>query len=257
MIYGFIGTGTITEAMIDGLMGSALSATSSVIVSPRSCSISARLAARYEKVAVAQSNQQVVDTCDVLILAVRWQVAEEVLRPLVIPAGISIISVIAATDHEAVGHWTGVSVERIVRAIPLPFVAQREGVTAIYPRNQLASELFSALGTAVCCDTKAEFDQLAVASALMGTYFGMLDQVATWMEDQGMPPSTAHSYLKSLFASLANFAHESKDAQFSSLQKDFSTKSGLNEQVYRDFDEQGGNRALISALNNVLARIQR
>ncbi|MDH0705385.1 pyrroline-5-carboxylate reductase [Pseudomonas sp. GD03862] len=256
MIYGFIGTGTITEAMIHGLMASALSACSSVIVSPRNELVSSRLCAQYQQVTVGRSNQQVADSCDILVLAIRWQVAEEVLRDLVIPANTRIISVIAATDHQALGRWADVPVERIVRAIPLPFVAQCEGVTAIYPRDPVVSEFFDALGTAVCCDSKAEFDQLAVASALMGTYFGILDQVASWLQAKGMPKAKAQGYLKPLFASLGNFTHESEGVDFAGLRSDFSTKGGLNEQVFLDFDNGGGSRALLAALDNVLIKIQ-
>ncbi|MFW3895097.1 pyrroline-5-carboxylate reductase [Pseudomonas bharatica] len=256
VVYGFIGTGTIAEAIIDGLMASALGATSSVIVSPRNEQVSSRLRARYPKVTVAQSNQQVVDGCEILVLAVRWQVAHEVLREVLIPANTTVISVIAATDHDALARWTGVRVERIVRAIPLPFVAQREGVTAIYPRDQAASELFDAMGTAVCCDSKAEFDQLAVASALMGTYFGVLELVASWLEAKGMSSAKAQSYLKPLFASLGNFARESAGVGFTGLRGEFSTKGGLNEQVFRDFENQGGGAALLAALDNVLNKIE-
>ena len=256
MIYGFIGTGTITEAMIHGLMASPLSACSSVIVSPRSERVASRLSARYQQVTVGQSNQQVADSCDILVLGIRWQVAEEVLRNLVIPANTKIISVIAATDHETLARWANVPAERIIRAIPLPFVAQREGVTAIYPADPLVSELFDALGTAVCCDSKAEFDQLAVASALMGAYFGILDQVAGWLEGKGMPSAKAQGYLKPLFASLGNCAREAEGVDFAGLRSDFSTKGGLNEQVLRDFESGGGSRALLAALESVLVKIQ-
>lgn len=255
MVYGFIGTGTIVEAMIDGMMASELTS-AQFVVSPRNELVSSRLACRYESVTVAKSNQAVVDVCDVLVLAVRWQVAEQVLTALEIPCDMKIISVIAATDHQSLSNWTGVSATQITRAIPLPFVADRDGATAIYPADAATSELFGALGTAVCCESKKEFDLLAAASSLMGTYFGILDQVNGWMVAKGMPASKAQSYIKPLLASLANHALKSEASDFSELRKAFSTPGGLNQQVFSEFDGQGGNRILLSALDQVLAKIQ-
>ncbi|MCY1745212.1 hypothetical protein OVA00_33455 [Ensifer sp. SL37] len=48
---------------------------------------------------------------------------------------------------------------------------------------------------------------------------------------------------------------QGKDVDFVKLSREFATKSGPNEQVFRDFDERGGTQALTRALDRVFERI--
>lgn len=256
MIYGFIGTGTITEAIVTGMMASRLDV-AKIVVSPRNAEVAARLAARFTKVDIAPGNQAVADAADVLFLAVRPQIAETVLNEISIPPGRKIISLIAATDHDALAAWIGPQARTLVRAIPLPFVADRDGVTAIFPPDDEARAVFDALGTAVACETRDEFDLLAAASALMGTYFGILERTTEWLVGKGMDETKARSYLAPLFGSLAHVAAHAREASFTTLRQEFSTRGGLNEQVFSDFDRKGGSRALTDALSRVLERIRK
>jgi pyrroline-5-carboxylate reductase len=252
MTYGFIGTGTITEAIVLGMMKSPL-AGKPIILSPRSHAIARALAERFPNVTVAESNQQVVDRAEVLVLAVRPQVAREVLTALTIPPSKKLISLIAATSHATLAAWTGHEASRIVRAIPLPFVAEREGVTAVFPADARAEELFNAVGSAAVCGTQEQFDLFAVTSALMGSYFGLLERLSDWLGANGMDAPQARQVLTPLFGSLAKVAQAS-GASFAELRGAYSTKGGLNEQVFADFDRLGGSRALFEALDRVLAR---
>jgi pyrroline-5-carboxylate reductase len=254
MKIGFVGTGTITEAMVKGMLGSSLDV-SRIIVSPRNGEIAARLAASSPLVAIGTDNQAVVDAADILFLAIRPQIAEEVIKSLRFRAGQCVVSVIAATDRAKLEDWIDAPVE-ITQAIPLPFVAERAGVTAIFPENDRVAAIFSALGSAVACETRAEYDLLAAASALMATYFGILDRTTGWLADRGMPEEKARAYLAPLFLSLAQTAVTHGETPLTDLKQEFSTKGGLNEQVFEDFDHKGGSGALIAALDRVLARIK-
>jgi pyrroline-5-carboxylate reductase len=255
MKFGFVGTGAITEAMVTGIAGSALNV-SGIVVSPRGAEIAARLAARFPSVRVAPDNQAVVDAADVLFLAIRPQVAEDVVKALRFRPDQAVVSLIAATGHAALESWIDQPVE-LVRAIPLPFVAEREGVTAIYPPNPRVAAIFSALGSAVECATRQEYDLLGATSALMGTYFGILDKTSNWLADNGIAASKARTYLVPLFASLSQAAVKSEPLSFDHVRREFSTRGGLNEQLFEDFDREGGTKALTDALDRVLDRIKR
>ncbi|MFO1201503.1 MAG: pyrroline-5-carboxylate reductase [Tabrizicola sp.] len=244
---GFIGTGTIAAAMVEGLGGNAL-------LSPRGAAMAADLAARFPGVSIAVSNQAVVDDSDLVVLAVRPQVAEEVVRPLRFRAGQKVLSLVAATQIETIRGWIGTDLP-VIRAIPLPFVAKRRGVTPIFPADPDVADLFNRLGQAVDCRTLGEFDLFAVGSALMGSYFGILETAQTWMEAQGLPAPQARAYLAGLFANLGTVAEGSPQG-FGTLREEYSTKGGLNEQVFRVFAEAGGTAALGEALDQVLARVR-
>lgn len=251
---GFIGTGTITDAMVRGLLAKPAFA-SQITISPRNAEIAQRLAGEFAAVSIATDNQGVVDTSDMVILAVRPQIAEDVLRRLSFRNGQSVVSVIAATDRKALLEWIGKDVH-LVQSIPLPFVADREGVTAIFPPDAETAALFAALGTAVECETKEEYDVLAAASSLMSTVFGIMDTAVDWMEKRGLAKGKGRAYVAPLFASLSQTAVRSHHVPLGELSREFATKGGLNEQVLIDFQGGGGRDAITLALDRVLARIQ-
>lgn len=251
---GFIGTGAITDAMVRGLLAKPV-AVPHVMVSQRSADISAALAADFPQVLVSSDNQSIVDGCDTVVLAIRPQIAEEVIRPLTFRDGQKVISVIAATSRETLLDWIGADVA-LSQAVPLPFVARRKGVTAVYPPDAGTAAVFAVLGSAVECETKAEYDLLAAASALMASYFGIMHRTTEWLAENGLPEEKGRAYLAPLFASLSDSAlHAGTDVAFMELSREFATKGGLNEQVFQDFDSNGGTDALRLALDRVLKRI--
>ncbi|KWV56972.1 pyrroline-5-carboxylate reductase [Rhizobium altiplani] len=251
---GFIGTGAISDAMVRGLLTKP-AAVAHVTISPRNAEIAQKLAADFAEVSIAADNQAVIDASDLVVLAVRPQIAKEVLGGLTFRKDQSVLSVIAATDRQALLEWIGADVH-LVQAIPLPFVADREGVTAVFPPDPHVASLFSVLGTAVECETKEEYDLLAAASALMSTVMGIMDISATWLEQRGLAKGKGRAYIAPLFASLTQTALRSETVPLEELSSEFATKGGLNEQVLSDFQKNGGRDALISALDRVLARIK-
>src|SRR5699024_8599270 len=104
---GFIGVGEIASAMVEGLHSATESAASgdgySFFLSPRSTERSAHLAKTIEAAEVCDSNQDVVDRSELIVLAVLPQQAAAVLDELDIPADRTLISAVAglATDQLA------------------------------------------------------------------------------------------------------------------------------------------------------------
>ncbi|MEK1932223.1 MAG: pyrroline-5-carboxylate reductase [Pararhizobium sp.] len=254
MKIGFVGTGAITEAIVTGVLGSTLPV-SEIHLSPRSRDISASLAEKSAIVHVADDNQGVVDASDTVFLAIRPQIAEEVITGLRFRPGQRVISLVATLDLNTLKNWIRQDV-LLAQAIPLPFVAERQGVTAIFPPDADVASFFAALGTAVEAQTKSEYDLLAAASALMGTYFGILETSTRWLESKGLPYEQAKAYVAPLFASLSERAVKSQSRSFAHLQSEFSTRGGLNEQASGDFDRHGGSAALEKALDGLLKRIE-
>ena len=105
------------------------------------------------------------------------------------------------------------------------------------------------------CGTQAEFDLLAVGSALMGSYFGLLETAQGWLVAEGLPEVSARTYLAGLFGSLGAAA-EASPQPFAALREEYSTRGGLNEQMFRVFGEAGGTAALQTALTRVLERVR-
>lgn len=254
MTPGFIGTGIITEAIVTGALR-AHDAISKIIISPRNTGIAARLAQASPLVKIASDNQSVVDEADIVFLAIRPQIAEEVIRSLKFSDDQRIVSLVATIQIETLASWIDADVS-ITRAIPLPFVADLQGVTAIYPPSREVAAFFAPMGAVLEAQTLEEFDLFGVASALMGSYFGILETTARWFERHGMLYDSARAYLGPLFLSLSQAAVQEPEVPFMSLRSAFSTQGGLNEQMFEVFDRSGGTAALTQALDRVLARVR-
>ena len=254
MRIGFVGTGTIAEAIIEGVTKSSL-APEHIVISPRNKDIAGRLAAMHEMVRIGDTNQAVVDESDMIFIAVRPQVVEEVLRELTFRPEQHVVSLVATLSADQLRGWLGEEII-ITQAIPLPFVADRQGVTAVFPPNQEAMDFFAALGTAIAVHSKDEFDLTMLASSLMGSYFGLLEGIADWFSEKGMPAEITRSYVARLFASLSDIAIKSSHKPLSTLRREYSTRGGLNEQLFQEFTHLGGLDALKGALQKVNRRIR-
>lgn len=254
MKIGFIGTGVIAEAIIVGLLRSDFDV-DEVIVSARGRDVSNRLARQFPKVRVYEENQDIVDTADLVFLCVLPQQAEDVIPALQFRAGQKVVSLIATLTAETLQGWIETSVE-ITRAIPLPSVADHRGVTALFPSSDLPEELFSRLGTVVSAPTIDAFDAYAVASSTMGTYFGILETISTWMQRQGTDQQSAKAYLDTLYFGLASTSPSATAQSLGDLRVGHSTPGGLNEQVFTTFVAEGGNLALTDALDSVATRVR-
>ncbi|WP_192384585.1 pyrroline-5-carboxylate reductase [Mesorhizobium silamurunense] len=253
---GFIGTGTITDAIVRGLLREP-AALSRFMVSPRNAEIAAKLARDFAAVTVATDNQSIVKSCDTIVLAVRPQIARDVVRSLSFRTGQAVISVMAATNRTTLLGWIGSDV-RLTQTIPLPFVAERRGITAIYPRDRETAAIFKVLGSIVQCDSGREYELLAAASSLMATYFGIMNGALEWVTGKGLSRDKSRAYLLPLFSELSRTALEAPSGvAFAELSRAFATRGGLNEQVLSDFEKHGGADALKTALNHVLARIEK
>ena len=79
MNLGFIGTGKIASSVITGICTSKISF-NKIIISPRNKSIAKNLKQKFKKVIIAKNNQQIVDKCDWIFLAVTPIVGEKIIK---------------------------------------------------------------------------------------------------------------------------------------------------------------------------------
>jgi len=253
MKLGFIGTGAISDAVIRGLLTSDYRV-DEIIVSRRSEHISAKLAADFDRVRVEDDNQAIIDQSDMIFLAVLPQIAGDVLSALRVPDDKQIVSLIATIPIPDLKVWLGTNAQ-CDRAIPLPPVEHHACVTAVYPGSPDVMALFEKLGGAVAPETIDAFDGYATGSALMATYFTVLESAAQWMVKQGSDYADARRYLAALFSGLAQNTDKSPDQSFADLYEGHVT-AGLNEQVAQTFIREKGTDALHTALDEVFARIK-
>lgn len=253
MRLGFIGSGAITSAIVKGLCA-AEGLHCPIVLSPRNARVAAELAATYRQVRVAATNQQVLDDSDVVFLAVRPQVAHEVLTSVAFRPAHRVISLVATFSQQRIAALVGPAAT-VTCAVPLPTVASHKGPTAIYPADPVAAALFGRLGIAIEAASESEFQALWASTAMMATYFTWLDTVGTWLADHRVPAGRAREYVGMMFSGLGGIG-QATGATFTELAQDFTTRGGLNEQCAAQLAEAGVFDACTRALDAILARIE-
>jgi pyrroline-5-carboxylate reductase len=250
---GFIGTGTITHAIVTGLCN-APDPSPQIWVSPRSNRRARELAASYPNVHVASSNQEVLDRTDTVLLAVLPQIAQSVLEELVFKDSHHCISLVAGLSHESLlhlirpaTHWT--------RVTPTPAVGLRRGPIAMYPPDPETLALFSRIGEPVAVQQESEFEALVACSAEMAAFFELLQACMKFMMDCGVPVESARQYSASLFGALGNTALCRHELTFEQLAHEHTTPGGINEQLARELAEAGVFMAHKQCLERILARL--
>src|SRR3569623_1209136 len=123
MRIGFIGTGTISAAVIEGLQS--LPDAPEIVVSPRSEAMSLALSAKFKKVSRAQSNAEVA-TADIVFLGMRPMHLEEAMTGIDFKAGQIAASMVAGFGYNDIkARWPKATVRRF---IPLPGIARGRGM---------------------------------------------------------------------------------------------------------------------------------
>lgn len=254
MRIGFVGTGAIAHAIVAGL-----SATNhglqGISVSPRNADVAAGLAESYPLVRIASSNQDVIDNSDVVFLSVRPQVAREVLSELRFRAEVCVVSVIATYSISMVRALASPA-EIVVRAIPLPSVADLRGPTAIYPANANVERLFKDLGYVLAVGSERELDAVSAISAEMASFFALLAAQQHWVMRRGLTETSARKYIGAFTYALAATAQDDAGKSFEQLIEEHTTPGGINEQLHRDIVEAGALRSHEAALERIMARIE-
>ena len=97
MKLGFIGTGNITVAVVNGICGSKI-AFKKILVSSRNKSKALKLSKKFKKVSIAKNNQEIVDRCNWIFLAITPNVGERIIPKLKFRSNQTVISFISTIN---------------------------------------------------------------------------------------------------------------------------------------------------------------
>jgi pyrroline-5-carboxylate reductase len=251
---GFVGVGTIAEALITGLCAGG-EQRGHFLLSPRNASITKGLAQRFAVVEIASDNQSVVDRSDIVFLAVTPQVAADVLGALKFRPDQRIVSLIATFDVARLRPLVAPAVG-ITRLAPVPSVARRLGPLISSPPSAEMTALLTGLGQLIQLQTESELDALWTVTGLMAPYFGLLNEISSWLNREGVPESQSRAFVAALFEALSVTAAERCGEGFDKLREAHTTPGGLNEQSFRELKAAGWMHLFSQALDLIQARMQ-
>jgi pyrroline-5-carboxylate reductase len=248
--YGVLGVGAIAGAMVTGLCD--VAEPPSIVLSPRSPDRAAALAKRFPSVTVAADNQSVLDTAGTVLLCVRPQDASAVLRALAFRPDHVVISVMAGISMARLRELVALATVA-ARAIPLPSVATRDGITPVHPPHAGAHELFDRLGRVIDVADEGAFDALSASTATIAAHFEYLGTISGWLTGHGVPKADADPYVAAVFAGLASTLR-APNPDFESLARDHATPGGINEAFLASLRDAAMFDAVVRSLDMVAER---
>lgn len=253
---GFVGTGAITAALVRGL-NRHLDRAPRVYLSPRGERTAAMLDREFGNVSVCGSNDAVLAATPIVVVAVRSADAPDVLRELRFTESHVVISVVAGMSLATLAA-AAAPASRVVRAIPLPWVAQGAGSTPIHPADPDAEELFNQVGDVIVTDSEAALEALSAASATVAAHLEQLQTITDWLAAQDVAPELAVRYVTQNFGRLGGSLLDLDGAPdaLGELARHHTTPGGLNEQFRAGLRVAGVPNATRRGLDALLARVR-
>tara|TARA_Y100000590_G_scaffold400818_1_gene485216 strand:+ start:667 stop:1431 length:765 start_codon:yes stop_codon:yes gene_type:complete len=253
MKLGFIGSGKITSSVVSGVCSSTIPY-KSILISRRNRNISKKLKKRFRKVNIAKTNQEIVNKCNWIFLAVTPEVGKKIIPRLRFKPNQKIISFISTINLNQLKKYIGKK-NKIVRAIPLPPISLKKGPVPIFPKDKQVKNFFNKIGTTIEIKNEKLSKNFWATSALMAPFYEVLKVTSQWLVKRGVNKNESQKYITSLFSALAldSVNNSVKDLKY--LVKESQTPGGLNEQTVNELRKVKFYKKLEKSLNNILKRL--
>jgi len=252
MILGFIGTGKISSSIIFGIFKSKLKV-KRIYISSRNRNIAKKLAKKYRKIKVLNSNQEIIDKSSTIILGITPNVGNKILSKLKFMKNKKIISLISTINIDKLKKLT--KNKNIVRATPLPPIEIKKGPIIICPPNKFTKDLFKHLGEVIEIKNEKLSYKFWATASIMAAYYEILNVSSNWLTKKGINKTTANNYIAELFLSLSQDAVNKKSQGFKKLVADSQTPKGLNMQVLNELQKGKFYTKFIKAMDNINKRV--
>ena len=255
MKLGFVGTGKITSSVVTGICRSKISF-QKILLSPRNKNVAKRLKKKFKKVSIAKNNQEIVNSCNWIFLAVTPTVGQKIIKDLKFKSSQTIISFISTMTLPQLKKAIKVKAT-IVRAIPLPPISLRKGPVPMFPPNKKVKNFFNKLGTTVEISNEKLSKNFWSTSGMMAPFYELLSTMSNWLVKRGVRRDKAQKYVTSLLVALSEDAVVNSNKDLKYLVKESQTPRGLNEQGVKELRKAGFYRATEKTLNSILKRLNK
>lgn len=248
---GFIGGGNMAASLVNGLVASGHDPKQLWVsdINPEPLGgLSASL-----NINVTQSNREVINAVDVVVLAVKPQILAQVAKELAphIHQRQLVVSIAAGINQASLSKWLGADIA-IVRCMPNTPALVLTGATALYANDKvspeqrdLAETILRAVGIALWVDTESELDAVtAVSGSGPAYYFLLMEAMEKVAVELGLSEATARLLIQQTALGAAKIALESSESP-GELRRRVTSPGGTTQQAIETF-ERGGFSQLVS-----------
>ena len=247
---GFIGAGNMATALVGGMIAKGIRP-ARIWMSDVSQERLSQLAEQH-RVHTSVDNRDVASRADVLVLAVKPQMMEEVcasLRETCAEKSPLIISIAAGISVEQLRRWLGDL--PVIRSMPNTPALVRTGATGLFPgpgvseeQKELAQQILGSAGLTFWFDQEAELDKVTAVSGSGPAYFFLLmESMINAATELGLAPDTARQLVLQTALGAAQLAVAS-DKEPAELRQQVTSPGGTTAAAIETF-EAGGYRELV------------
>jgi pyrroline-5-carboxylate reductase len=252
MKLGFIGTGKITSSVVTGICRSNLSF-KKILLSPRNRDIAKKLKKNFKKVSIAKNNQEILNSCNWIFLAVTPTVGRKIIKDLQFKSSHTVISFISTMTLPQLRKTIKVRAE-IIRAIPLPPISIRKGPVPIFPPNKKVKNFFNKLGTTVEINNEKISKNFWTTSSFMAPFYNMMLITSNWLVRRGVNKKVAEDYTRELFMALCQDSIFKNKLSLKQLVRESQTPGGINAQALTELKKKKFYKIQQKVLNSVFKR---
>jgi pyrroline-5-carboxylate reductase len=230
---GFIGAGHMGQAMMKALVDTKTISPGNLFATNRSSGKLKKVEEQYG-VKPLTTNEELVETCDIIVLAVKPQDLAEVLEPIASSFNEShlVVSLAAGFTLKSLQRLLP-SVKGLARAMPNTAALIQKSVVGYCLADGAESyegsveALLQPLGLVVATDEGETFEALTVSCGSgTGFVFELMQYWQEWIEEHGFEPEIARQMVVQTFLGAAELAAGS-EATIGELQDRVTSKKGV------------------------------
>ncbi len=249
---GFIGGGNMASSLISGLIASGHSPQHLWVsdINPDTL----KLLAEHHNVNTSANNEVIINSVDVIVLAVKPQVLSSVAKSaaaLIQQKKPLVVSIAAGISQQSLSRWLGADAA-IVRCMPNTPALVLTGATALHAnakvtaeQRNLAENIMRSVGIALWVEDESELDAVtAVSGSGPAYYFLLMEAMEKAALELGLSEETARLLVQQTALGAAKIALESSESP-EELRKRVTSPGGTTQRAIETF-ELGGFTELVS-----------
>jgi len=254
MKIAFIGGGNMAEAMLSAIIGKSIALPSDIMSSDIAEERRKYLEQKY-KIAVTDNNQQAVVDSDIIILAIKPQNLNDVMKDLnsVLKPEQMVLSIIAGAGINKLS--TSLGYKNIVRSMPNTPAQIGDGMTVWTATSEVteiqkkqAATILGAMGKEIFVSDEKYLDMAtAVSGSGPAYYFLLTEALATAAAEIGLPSDIADELVLQTFIGAAHLLRESGKSP-AELRRMVTSPGGTTAAALQQFEDGGFSRLVSKAV---------
>jgi len=260
----FIGAGNMTRSIVSGLVNNAYPAK---LITASNPSIGKLTALQTDfAIKVTQDNKEAVDGADVIVLAVKPQLMQQVCEKLAQDSNLDnklFVSIAAGITTARLQEMLGAALPT-VRTMPNTPSALGKGMTGLFADahveemdRKYAGDLMSQVGEIAWVEEESMIDGVIAAAGSSPAYFFLfLEAMQTESERQGFDPKTARLMVQQAMLGAAEMVCHNPHLELSELRTQVTSKGGTTAKAIESFQQQGLEQVVANAMQAAVKRAE-